>query len=82
VLRDFREGPVGAGLAKVPAKHFDEQFEKEICAKTRAIMAQLQPGNPYRRGRLSTVDLLVIANLNRLLLILNTSFTFSQNKLP
>ncbi len=33
-------------------------------------------GNPYRRRRLITLDLLVLASLDQLLLILQTLFTF------
>jgi len=33
-------------------------------------------------GMLSTVDLLVLITLNQLLLILQTLFTFLQNKVP
>jgi hypothetical protein len=35
-----------------------------------------RPRNPYRRGRLSTVDLLVPTSLDHMLLILRTLFTF------
>jgi hypothetical protein len=35
----------------------------------------------YRRGRLSTVDLLVLTRLNQLLWILQTLLTFSKNQL-
>jgi hypothetical protein len=34
------------------------------------------PGKPYRRGKLSTVDLLVLPSLDQLLLIVQTLFTF------
>jgi hypothetical protein len=34
------------------------------------------PRNPYRRGQLSTVDLLVLTSLDQLLLILKTLLTF------
>jgi len=39
------------------------------------------PGNPYGTGRISTVDLLVLTSLGKLHLILQTLFTFLQNKL-
>ncbi len=44
----------------------------------------LQPGDPYRRGKLTTVNLLVLTSLNLLLLELQTVFCtfFLQNKLP
>jgi hypothetical protein len=38
--------------------------------------------NPYRKGRLSTFDLLVLTSLDQLHLILQTLLTFLQNKLP
>jgi hypothetical protein len=38
------------------------------------------PGNPYLRGRLSTVDSLVITSLDQLLVILNTLFTFYKTR--
>ncbi len=41
-----------------------------------------RPGNPYWRGRLSTVDLLVLTSLDQLVKILKTLFTFLQSKLP
>ncbi len=34
--------------------------------------------NPYRRSGLSTLDLLVLANIDQLLLILQTLFTFCK----
>jgi hypothetical protein len=45
-------------------------------------LAWLLPGNPYRKGMLGTVDLLVLTSLDRLLLIMQTLFTFLRNKLP
>ncbi len=39
-------------------------------------------GNPYGRGRLSTVDLLVLTSLDQFFLIMQTLRTFLQNKLP
>ncbi len=35
-----------------------------------------RPGKSYRKGRLSTVDLLVLVSLNQLLSILKVLFTF------
>jgi hypothetical protein len=40
------------------------------------------PRNPYRRRKLSTVNLLVQTSLDQLLLIVQTLFIFLQNKLP
>jgi hypothetical protein len=37
-----------------------------------------KPGKSYRRGRISTVDLLVLTNLGQLLLIIQTFFTFYE----
>ncbi len=42
----------------------------------------LWPGNPSLRGRLSTVDLLVITSLDQLLLIMQTLCTLVRNKPP
>jgi hypothetical protein len=40
-------------------------------------------GKPHLRGRLSTVDPLVLTSLDQLLLILKIRFTFFlQNKIP
>jgi hypothetical protein len=39
-------------------------------------------GNPYLRGRLTTGDLLVLTSLDQMLFILQTLFTFVQNKQP
>ncbi len=39
----------------------------------------LQPGNPYIRERLSTVDLLVLTSLDLLLLISRTLFFFTKH---
>ncbi len=41
-----------------------------------------QPGKSIWRGRLSTVDLLVLTSLNHLIFKLKILFTFQQNKLP
>jgi hypothetical protein len=41
----------------------------------------LLSGNPYWKGRLSTVDLLVLISLDMLLLLLQKLFTILQNKL-
>jgi hypothetical protein len=41
-----------------------------------SMFQSLQPGNPYWRGCLSTVDLLVLTSLDQLLVILQTTFTF------
>jgi hypothetical protein len=53
----------------VPNRPNDALFSptKELYAQT---------GNSYRRGRLSTVDLLVITSLDQLLLKLPTLFSF------
>jgi hypothetical protein len=40
-----------------------------------------QPWNPYLLERLSTVDLLLLTSLGQLLLILQKSLTYLQNKL-
>jgi hypothetical protein len=37
-------------------------------------------GKSYRRGRLSTVDLLVITSLDELLVIMQTLFTFKKTR--
>ncbi len=39
-------------------------------------------GDPYRRGRLCTIDLLVPTSLDQLLLIQKNHLLFLQNKLP
>jgi hypothetical protein len=39
------------------------------------------PEKSYRKGRLSTVDLLLLPSLYKLLLILETLFTFLQKQL-
>ncbi len=45
------------------------------------IMFIVQAGNPYKRGRISMVDLLVLTSLDWLLLKVETLFTILQNKL-
>ncbi len=40
-----------------------------------------KPGNPYRRARLSTVDLLVLTSLDQLVFTLKILFASLQNKL-
>ncbi len=52
-----------------------------LSAPSRSIVLQspwhcAKAGNPYWSGRLSTVDLLVLTNLDQLLLILQTLFNF------
>jgi hypothetical protein len=42
----------------------------------------VSPGKSYGRGRLNTVDLLVLTSLDHLLFKLKILFTFLQNKLP
>jgi hypothetical protein len=44
------------------------------------VQATLAAGNPYWKGRLSTVDLLVLTSLDQLLLILPILFSFFTNK--
>ncbi len=39
-------------------------------------------GKPYQRGRLSTINLLVLTGLDQLLFILKIVSTFLQKKLP
>ncbi len=47
---------------------------------SRAIWDQpLGPGNPYLKGRISTVDLLILTSSYQLLLILKLYFSFLQN---
>jgi hypothetical protein len=43
-------------------------------------LGRVKPGNPYWRGRLSTVDLLALTSLDQLLFIMQTLCTFLQNK--
>ncbi len=40
------------------------------------------PGNPNRRGRLSTVDLLVLTTLDQLIFTLKFHLPLLQNRLP
>jgi hypothetical protein len=44
------------------------------------MFQSLQPGNPYWRGWLSTVDLLVPTNFDQLLMIFQTTFTFYKKQ--
>ncbi len=49
---------------------------------TFSVVPSIIPGNPYWRGRLSTVDLLVLTSLDQPLLKMLTLFTYKQNKQP
>jgi hypothetical protein len=40
------------------------------------------PRNPYKRGKLNTINLLELTSLVQLLLKLQIYFAFLQNKLP
>ncbi len=39
-----------------------------------SVSSKIKPGKPYKKGKLSTVDLLVITSLNHLLFILKVLF--------
>jgi hypothetical protein len=41
----------------------------------------VEAGNPYWRGMISTIGLLVKTSLDQFLLIMQTLFTFTQNRL-
>ncbi len=45
-----------------------------------ASLVNKKTGNPYRRERLDTVDLLVQISLNQLLLIMQTLFAYLQKQ--
>jgi hypothetical protein len=47
-----------------------------------ALPANIRPGNLYWRGRLSTVDLLVLTSINQLIFRLKIFLPVLQNKLP
>ncbi len=53
-----------------------------IHVRTNLCVKWPQAQNLYKRGRLGTVDLLVLLSLDQLLFILPALFTFLQNKLP
>ncbi len=53
----------------------------ETCVKIFPIR-EIYPGNPYCKGKPSTVDLHVLTSFDQLLLILQTLFTFLQNMPP
>jgi hypothetical protein len=56
--------------------HNNTNHKVSILSQAQLLLeSQPLPGNPYRRGRLSAVDLLVLTSLDQLLLILPTSFT-------
>jgi hypothetical protein len=44
------------------------------------LLSSLKPGNPYSRGRLSTIDLLVQTNLDHLIVLMKILFTFFYKK--
>jgi hypothetical protein len=52
----------------------NDELGYEVASGGNAVIEQ--PGNPYWRGRLSTVDLLVLTSLNNMVLIMKILFTF------
>ncbi len=68
---ELRQGPRNQCL------HLDVTHRR----KNKVIFLTLpRPGKPYWRGRLSTVDLLVLTGLDQLLLIVKILFTFFTNQ--
>ncbi len=64
-------------------------MSKLVCSRRSTVLtlpfsksSVNKPGNPLQKVRLSTVDLLVLTNFDKVLLILQTLFTLLQNKLP
>ncbi len=59
---------------------------KQELKRNEAIVAsafvRTYAGKSYWRGRLTTVDLLVLTTLDQLIFILKILFMFLQNKLP
>ncbi len=53
-----------------------------MLAKPTLTSDTVQPGNPYWKERISTVDLHVLISLGQLFLISQELLTFLQNKLP
>jgi hypothetical protein len=50
------------------------------CVSTLYVVASAEAGNPYRRGRISAIHLLVLTSFDQLLLILKTLFFFLTNQ--
>jgi hypothetical protein len=63
---------------------FKKNFDGITISQIYRYTVKIRDGKPYWKGRLSTVDLLVLTSLNQLLFlfVLQTIFTFLQNKLP
>jgi len=72
----------GAKVSTARVAFSQQQFANVNTTLFFDTLMILLPGMPYLRGRLSTLDLLVVTSLDNLLLILKTLFTFLQNKLP
>ncbi len=51
-----------------------------IKCQGKSVQNVHHPGKSYKRGRLSTVDLLVLTSLDQLLSILKILFTVLKNK--
>ncbi len=61
-------------------KHTESSLSVSLPWYTRYLFKVIQSGNPYCRGRLNTVDLLVLTCLDQLLSIIKTFIYFFQNK--
>jgi hypothetical protein len=78
-------GPVFK-LLSMAKYFFGQSIKKMNMCKSKTFLADwatnVKPGNPYRRGWLSTFDLLLITRLDQLLLMLQTLLYILQNNLP
>ncbi len=62
----MRDGKTEINRGKYTHRH----IQKERGMKTDRKEEKLKAGKPYRRGRLSSVDLLVLTSLDQLLFVL------------
>jgi len=66
--------------ARCPRHNYCTYLGSLSCVSTPCIVASPEAGNPYRRGKIRTVDLLVLSSFDQLLLILKTLFFFLTNQ--
>jgi len=62
--------------------NLDGKKEEIEFFKFLSTLMKVDAGKPYQRGRISTVDLLVLTSLDQLLFALKLYFSVSSNKLP
>ncbi len=63
-------------LLVLPSEPLPYLPDDAISSRLLLMWSMYWQGNPYSKGRLSTVDLLLLASLDHLLLIFQTLFTF------